>query len=200
MTALMKSITEMMDSLRQGLQQGLRGGLYISMFVALLWLIELINSLLDHRLNSFGLYPRDTQQLEGLLLWVFLHGDFRHLTMNTMPLLLLGWFVALRGPLFFIQISLFITLAAGIAVWLFARESWHIGASGLVFGYFGFLVLRALTESSLTALLLGAVTLIYYGGLLVGVLPGADHISWEAHLAGLLAGLVAARVIPTRLN
>ena len=173
-----------------------RGSFYVLIFIALLWVIELINVAMHHRLDQYGLYPRDTQSYAGLLLWSFIHGSPAHLVSNTFPLLLLSWFVALRGPLFFVRTLLFISLLAGAGIWLFGRESYHIGASGLVFGFFGFLVVRGLVERSLSAFVIGAITFFYFGGMLTGVLPGEEFVSWEAHLFGLIAGVIAASVLP----
>lgn len=181
-----------MNSLRNAYS----GAVYVLAFISLLWAVEAVNINLNHSLNEYGLYPRDTGGYPGLLLWSFLHADPEHLMANTFPLALLGWFVALRGPLFFIRTLLLISLIAGAGVWVFGRESFHIGASGLVFGFFGFLVVRGIMERSLSALLIGFVTFFYFGGMLYGVLPGRDFVSWEAHLFGLMAGMLVARLQP----
>ena len=159
----------------------------------MLWVIELINSSLLHRLNVLGIYPRSFDGLSGVLLWPFLHGDIQHLLVNTMPFFLLGWLVGLRGAAALFRVSLIIIVFAGICVWLFGRSSYHIGASGLVFGYFGYLVTRGLIEQSLKALFIASLVLFYYGGLIVGVLPSGSGISWETHLFGLVAGVIAAQ-------
>ncbi|HFE39126.1 MAG TPA: rhomboid family intramembrane serine protease, partial [Gammaproteobacteria bacterium] len=145
-----------------------------------------------HQLNIYGIHPRSSAGLGGILLWPFLHANFSHLIANTIPLAILGWFVLLRGFRQFIFITLGITLIAGSAVWLLARPAIHIGASGLVFGYFGFLVAVAWYEKSLASFVVAVFTLFLYGGLVWGVLPQAPNISWEAHLFGLMAGVVIA--------
>jgi membrane associated rhomboid family serine protease len=111
-----------------------------------------------------------------------------------MPLIFLGFFVALRGPLLFFKISLLVWVLAGVAVWLLGRPAIHLGASGLIFGYFGFILAIAVYERSLWDLSVASLTIFYYGGLFFGVLPLQAFISWEAHLAGLAAGILAARV------
>lgn len=166
----------------------------VCILVALIWMVEVVNHSLGHRLNLYGIYPRETSSLPGVLLWSFLHGNFYHLVMNTTPLLLMGYFVALQGPIRFIKITVWIIVAAGLLVWLMAREAYHVGASGLVFGYFGYIVALSLYERSIASLAIASVTLFYYGGMFMGILPSGDYISSEAHLAGLVAGCIAARM------
>ena len=115
--------------------------------------------------------------------------------MNTMPLLIMGFFVALRGPWIFTKTTLLILIIGGLAVWVFARPAYHIGSSGLIFGYFGFLVAIGLYERSISSLAIASVTLFYYGGLIFGILPTDSFISWEGHLFGLCAGILAARLM-----
>ena len=115
--------------------------------------------------------------------------------MNTTPPRFLGFFVSLRGPLVFFSSTLLIVVVGGIGVWIFGRAAFHIGASGLVFGYFGFLVAIAWYERSLSGVAIASVVLFYYGGMIVGVIPTNSFISWEGHLFGLLAGILAARLL-----
>ncbi len=166
----------------------------ISFLCFVIWFAGVANYLLVVELNEYGIYPRETWSLPGILVWPFLHGGFVHLAMNTTPLFILGFLVGLRGPKVFFASSVFIVILAGIGVWLFARPAFHIGASGLVFGYFGFLVAMALHEKRLSTFLIAAAVLFFYGGLLIGVLPSEAFISFEAHLFGLIAGILAARL------
>jgi membrane associated rhomboid family serine protease len=166
--------------------------------LALLWAIEGLNTLTGHAFNVFGIYPRRLESLPGILLWPFLHGHLHHLLMNTMPFLILGSLVALRGPWVFVKTSVLILLLSGTCVWLFGRSAFHIGASGLVFGYFGFLVAVGLYERRIVSLAIASVTLFYYGGMIFGVLPVNSFVSWEGHLFGLVAGIVAARTFAAR--
>ena len=87
-----------------------------------------------------------------------------------------------------------ILIIGGLGVWAFARPAYHIGASGLIFGYFGFLVAIGLYERSISSLVIASVTLFFYGGLILGILPTDSFISWEGHLFGLCAGIIAARL------
>lgn len=174
------------------------GAIYILTFAGILWAVEVINAALGHRLNVFGIYPRELRGLWGLLVWPLLHGSMQHLAVNTTPFVVLGWFIAMRGPAIFLQTTILITVLAGAGVWTFGRVAFHIGASGLVFGYFGFLVARGIYEKSISALAIGCFTLFYYGGMIFGILPSDEFISWEAHLFGLFAGIFAARALPVK--
>ncbi len=160
-----------------------------------MWVIEVINAAIGHRLNYFGIHPRQIEGLPGIFFWGFLHGNFNHLIMNTTPLLVMGYFVALRGLWIFVRCSLFILVLGGLGVWCFGREAIHIGASGLVFGYFGFLVAVAYYERSLKTFFIACAMLLLYGGILFGVLPRGGFVSWEGHLFGLIAGITSARFL-----
>jgi membrane associated rhomboid family serine protease len=111
-------------------------------FVSLLWAIELVNILLGHRLNFLGLWPRSVHGLLGIPLSPFLHAGVSHIVLNTVPLAVLGGLVAWHSHKEFVVVSLFIILVSGGGLWLFGRASYHVGASGLIFGYFGYLVAR----------------------------------------------------------
>ena len=162
--------------------------------VALLWGIECVNALLDHRLNRWGILPRTLTGLVGIPLSPFLHGSFTHLILNTVPLVTLGSFVAFYGTRIFLAVSLWIILLSGAALWLLGRSAYHVGASSVLFGYFGYLVARGWYERSVTALLVALLTLGLYGSIVWGVLPTRSYISWEGHLFGLLAGVLVARL------
>ena len=161
---------------------------------ALLWAVEAANLLTGHTLNTWGILPRTVTGLRGIPLSPFLHGNLSHLLVNTVPFLVLGGLVALQGRRAFLGVSFVVIICGGIALWLFGRTAYHIGASSLIFGYFGYLVARAWYERSPGAILIALVTLFFYGGLIWGVLPTTTYISWEGHLCGLLAGIVAARI------
>jgi membrane associated rhomboid family serine protease len=180
-------------TLRQQLKT--RAG-WILGFVILIWALELVNLALGHRLCAWGIRPRTAAGLPGILLSPFLHCGLDHVLLNTMPFIVLGWLVILRGTRAFLRLSLFIILLGGAGIWLFGRPAHHVGASGLIFGYFGFLVARAWVERSLGSVLVAFLTILLYGSILWGVLPVYARISWEGHLFGLLAGILAARLLP----
>lgn len=166
-------------------------------FIGLLWAVELADLLLFHRsLDRFGIRPRDPGGLWGILFAPFLHGGFGHLLANSVPLFGLGWLVMLRSTLTFFLVSLVAILLGGLGVWLFAPpHTIHIGASGLVFGYLGYLLARGFFERRFSSVLLSIVVGLFYGGALWGLLPGQRGISWQGHLFGFLAGVLAARLL-----
>jgi membrane associated rhomboid family serine protease len=170
----------------------------ICSLVVLIWVTEIINNYFGRALNVYGIYPREVSTLPGIVLWPFLHGGFQHLAMNTTPLLFMGFFVALRGTWIFTKTTLLILIIGGIGVWCFGRPAYHIGASGLVFGYFGFLVTIGIYERSISSLAIASITLFYYGGLILGILPTTSFVSWEGHLFGLVAGILSARLMALR--
>lgn len=165
--------------------------------VALLWVLELLDLLVLHSgLDRFGIRPRDTTGLVGVLFAPLLHGGLAHLLANTVPLVVLGWLVMVRRLGDFFAVTAIVWLLGGLGVWLFAPpRTVHIGASGLIFGYLGFLLLRGYFERSFTAILLSVVVGLLYGSTIWGVLPSRPGISWQGHLFGILAGILAARLL-----
>jgi membrane associated rhomboid family serine protease len=162
--------------------------------VALAWFIELLDwAFFRGALDSLGIIPRTLIGLRGIVFAPLLHANFAHLAANTVPFLLLGWLVMAQRRGLFAAVSLVVALIAGVGTWLFGQgHTVHIGASGLVFGYFGFLLLWAYYRRSLGTILLAALLLLFYGSLLWGILPQGNGISWQGHLFGLIGGGVAA--------
>ena len=156
-------------------------------FVAVIWIVELVNFFLGHELLVWGILPRQMSGLIGIPLAPFLHGGLWHAASNTPPLLILGSLMLISDRTRFWTISAGIILLGGLLVWLFARSALHVGASGLVFGYFGALLARAYFERSLLAIALACVTMMLYGGMLWGILPLRSFISFEGHFFGLVA-------------
>lgn len=165
--------------------------------VAVMWFIEIIDTVaLDNRLQRNGINPRSTEGLDGILWAPWLHSDFGHLVSNTVPLLVMGWLTALRGLRYWLTVTVTTIVLGGGLVWLFAAGSNHIGASGLVFGYFGALMGAALRSRTPAMLAPALVALFLYGTILVGIVP-QDDISWEGHLAGLVVGMaISYRLVP----
>jgi membrane associated rhomboid family serine protease len=126
----------------------------------------------------------------------FLHGSFAHLAANTLPLVTLGWLIMLREISDFFIVSAVTVLVSGFGVWLTgAPYSVHIGASGLIFGYFGFLLLRGYFERSFTSILVSLIVGFFYGSLIWGVLPSQPGVSWQAHFFGFVGGVLAAQIL-----
>lgn len=166
-------------------------------FVSLMWVLEIIDQLfLKGALDAYGIRPRNLIGLRGILFMPLLHGGFGHLIANTIPFLTLGWFVMLREISDFFVVTAVTMLISGLGVWLIgASNSVHIGASGLVFGYLGFLLLRGYFERSVLAITISLTIGLFYGGLVWGVLPGMPGVSWEGHLFGFLGGALAANLL-----
>lgn len=150
-------------------------------------------------LLGFGIHPRTAQGLWGILAAPFLHANLQHLISNSVPLVLLGWLVMLRDSRHFIPVTLIAALASGLMAWtLGAPGSVHVGASGVVFGYFGFLVLAGWYARSLSAVLISVGVVALWGGVILGVLPGQPGISWQSHLGGFIGGWLAAKWLAPR--
>lgn len=157
--------------------------------LALMWGMESLDQfVLDEQLDSHGIVPRELDGLTGIVFAPFLHLGFAHLMANTVPLLVLGGLLAIKGAARFVQVTMGVILLGGIGVWLFGRTAVHLGASGLVFGYLGYLVSAGVFERRMRSVLLGIVAVVLYGGLVWGALPNNPGISWESHLFGLVAG------------
>jgi membrane associated rhomboid family serine protease len=171
---------------------------WIIALIVLIWTIEIVNWTIDHRLSQNGIVPRTVQGLVGIPLGPFLHGSITHLALNTVPLLVLGGFVILRGMRVFLQTSAIIVLVGGALLWLFGRSAAHVGASVLIFGYFGYLVALGWYDRNIESFIVAVITILLYGGLVWGILPSAGHVSWEGHLFGLIAGIIAARLTTNR--
>lgn len=165
--------------------------------VALLWFLELVDQVLLHRaLDQLGIHPRSLEGLWGILFAPFLHAGFVHLLANTVPLVVLGWLVMLRRIADFFLATAATMLIGGLGVWLLgAPNSIHLGASILIFGYLGYLLLRGFYERSPLAVAIAVVAGLLYGGALWGVLPGQPGVSWQGHLFGFIGGGAAARLL-----
>ncbi|MFK8029968.1 MAG: rhomboid family intramembrane serine protease [Gammaproteobacteria bacterium] len=165
----------------------------VIMLILFIWAIHLVNVVTGGWLYFLGIEPRQIRGLDGVLAAPFLHGSFNHLLSNTTGLAILGVLICSFKSATFWRVTAFVTVIAGLGTWALAREGLHLGASSLVFGYFGYLVMRGLVERTFISVVVAAVVAVTYGGLLYGVLPNQTGISWEGHLFGFLAGLLAAR-------
>ncbi len=162
--------------------------------LALMWALELTDFLLPFwHLDHYGIRPRQAAGLVGIPAAPFLHGDFAHLAANSIPFLVLGSIVMLGERGVFWAVTVFVTVIGGLGVWLLAPSGTvHIGASLLIFGYLGFLISRGLFERSILWIVIGFALLLAYGSMILGVLPGTPGISWQGHLFGFAAGILAA--------
>jgi membrane associated rhomboid family serine protease len=167
--------------------------------LALMWILELIDTILGGSLNGFGIRPREVDGLSGILFAPMLHGSFAHLATNSIPFAVLGWFVLARRRDEFWLVTAAVWIASGLGAWLFgASNSIHIGASGVVFGYFGFLLFRGVFDRSWVSLVLAVVVIAIYGPIIFGLLPLQVGISWQGHLFGFLGGAFVAWLVARR--
>jgi membrane associated rhomboid family serine protease len=162
----------------------------LAAFVLTIWLVEIVDQVvLGGDLDRWGIRPRSVEGLTGIVLAPFLHGSLAHVAANTMPFFVLGWLVLLRGMKEFFKVSLLTVAFSGLIVWLLGRSTTvHIGASSLIFGYLGYLMLRGYFDRSAFSVAISLLVGITYGGLIWGLLPTAQEQSWEGHLGGFLAG------------
>jgi membrane associated rhomboid family serine protease len=169
---------------------------------ATLWGLELLDTfILNQALNAWGLVPGKLTGLIGILTAPFLHGDLAHLTSNTPPLLLFSWLIMMRDNREWAASTALIMLISGVGTWLVASpNSVHIGASGLVFGYFGYLLSMGIFQRKIGAILLSLGIGLSYGSLASGMIPFLvpSFISWQMHLFGFIGGVFAAWLINRR--
>jgi membrane associated rhomboid family serine protease len=168
-------------------------------FVVLLWVLEVVDSVADHRLDGLGVQPRDNDGLMGILFAPVLHYGWDHLGANTLPVLLLGFLVLVSGLARGLAATAIIWLVGGLGTWLVAPpHTVHLGASILIFGWLVYLVLRGFFARRAGEIALGVVLFLFYGSVLWGVLPGQPGISWQGHLFGAVGGVVAAAALARR--
>jgi membrane associated rhomboid family serine protease len=163
---------------------------------ALCWLVFVVNNLLlQGRLSQYGIEPRHVAGLWGVLWAPFLHGSFEHLAANTLPLLILGGAVCFRSAGEFNIVTVFGIVISGALTWLIGRTAHHIGASGLIFVYFGYLASLAIFDRKFGTLFLSLACVLGYGGIIRGIFPTATPVSWESHAAGLFTGIFLAWLV-----
>jgi len=163
--------------------------------VLLLWSVFLVTSIDKNLILYFGLIPRKIRGIPGIFLAPFLHASFNHIFFNTIPLIVLSNFILLQGLPYYLLVTFLITVLSGFAVWCFGKPGIHIGASGVITGYWGFLVINAYQQGGLLNVILGVVSVYYFAGIFLGIFPQKKGVSWEAHLFGLLAGLLTSYLL-----
>ena len=169
----------------------------ICVLVAICWIVFGVNNIiLRGALNQYALEPRHLNALPGILWSPFLHENFGHIAANTLPLFLLGAMICFRSRAQFLGVTTTGIVIGGGLTWLLARDAHHLGASGLIFCYFGFLIARAFFDRSIVTFILAILCLVGFGGIIWGILPVSRAISWEGHAAGLAAGILAAWSLP----
>lgn len=169
--------------------------LVLGLMAAAMWSLWLLHEFAPqgYSLNHLAIRPQSILGLVGIPLAPFLHGDLAHLAANTAPFLVLGGLVLMRSWNDFLFVTLFTVAGSGGGTWYFgASDTLHLGASGLIFGYFGFLLARGLFERTLVSLAIAAGVGFFYSGLIWTVFPDQEGVSWQAHCFGFLSGLMCA--------
>jgi membrane associated rhomboid family serine protease len=163
--------------------------------LAVMWVLEGVDYVMGGALDHFGIIGWETDGLIGIFFAPFLHGGFGHLMANSLPLLILGFLAGMRDVRKFLWASLIIIVVGGLGTWLTSPDVITIGASGLVFGYFGYIMARGVFDRRLLDIVIAVGVGIAYYGILVGLLPNQQGISWQGHLFGLIGGVLAGWVL-----
>ncbi|THA80181.1 rhomboid family intramembrane serine protease [Streptomyces sp. A0592] len=163
-------------------------------WVALLWVLEALDHATGHALDQYGILARDPDSLTGIVSAAFLHFGFDHVASNSVPLLVLGFIAALSGIRRFLAVCGLILLADGLGTWLISPSgTMTLGASGIVFGLFGYLLVRGFVERKALGIAVAVGVAAVWGTTIVsGILPTDSGVSWQGHLCGLVAGIVTA--------
>jgi membrane associated rhomboid family serine protease len=175
--------------------------LILGSLIGIMWVLEIFDTYaFRHGLDTLGILPRNPIGLRGIIFAPFLHGNFPHLIANTAPFLVLGWLILSQGLGDFIAVSAICAIVGGLGTWMFGANGLHIGASGVIFGYLGFLLARYYFDRRLSSGLIALFVGASYGSVLWGIFPSLPGISWEGHLFGFLGGILAAKLVaaPTR--
>jgi membrane associated rhomboid family serine protease len=169
-------------------------------FIAVIWAAQVVNWLMDQRLSThYGIQPRSLGHIGDIFSAPFLHASWQHIEGNSGPLFVFGFLAAYRGVRKFLMVTLLIVTTSGLAVWFFQdSRTFTVGASGLVFGYFGYVVVRGLFDRHLIDVLIGCVMALSFAYLLTSALPGQSSVSWLAHAGGLAGGVLAGWVFRDR--
>ncbi|MCX5211937.1 rhomboid family intramembrane serine protease [Kitasatospora sp. NBC_00240] len=168
--------------------------------LAVVWLIQVVNWTDDYRLTrDFGIRPQQLGRLGDVFAAPFLHMSWHHLEGNSGPLFIFGFLAAYRGVRKFLGLTVLVTVTSGAAVWLFqGTDTISAGASGVIFGYFGYVVLRGVFDRNLVDTLIGVVMGASFAYILTTALPGTPDVSWLGHLGGLVGGLAGAWIFRDR--
>lgn len=161
-------------------------------FPVAMWIVHLLSLILNEDFSKLGLLPRNLVGLLGIITSPLIHADLSHLISNTIPLIILGWIIFSVYPKLSYLLFVFIYFFTGLLVWIFARQVYHIGASGVVYGFVSFLFFSGIFRRDNKSIALALVITFLYGGLVWGMIPGLEGISWESHFFGFVTGFTAS--------
>ena len=163
--------------------------------LAAFWIVFAATVVSGGAILSLGVIPRTSIGLRGIFFAPFLHGSLSHLVANSIPFVMLGWLVMLRDARHFVPVTVGAMVVSGLMSWLLgAPGSVHIGASGVIFGYLGFLMLSGWFARSVGSVLISVLVTVVWGGIVLGVMPGQAGVSWQSHLGGFMGGVLMARI------
>ncbi|HEY9647257.1 MAG TPA: rhomboid family intramembrane serine protease [Chroococcidiopsis sp.] len=167
-------------------------------FLGIMWGVWVADEILGNSLTKqLALVPRTGPGLKGILFSPLLHGNFNHISGNSVSLLVLGGLIILKDMQSFWIVTPFVWLIAGLGVWLFGQSDTKVvGASGIAFGYLGFLLAQGYYDRSVGAILIAVLVAMLYGKLIWSVFPLYERVSWQAHLFGFISGVAAAKYLP----
>tara|TARA_Y100000588_G_scaffold260777_1_gene275341 strand:- start:2293 stop:2889 length:597 start_codon:yes stop_codon:yes gene_type:complete len=188
-------LDELANSLVQITEQTKANSNLLAIILVCVWLFYLL-SLFNQKILLLGIRPRYASGLPGIVFAPLLHADFNHIFFNSIPLVVLSNFLLISGLDYYLQATIFITLLSGVLIWCFAKPGLHIGASAIITGYWGLLVFDVYQQGSLTAIVLGIISLYYFAGIFFGIFPMKKGVSWEGHLFGLLSGIAFSYFYP----
>lgn len=171
---------------------------FVLQILLCLWAFNLFNWVTGKHFNRLGIHPRHPFGLVGIVFSPILHANANHLFFNTIPLFVLMNFMLVEGMDKFYCTTGIIILLSGLGTWLFGRRAIHIGASGVIMGYWGYLIVHAYQHPSAYTIILAIVTLYYFAGLYTNLFPGDKQVSWEGHVIGFFAGLAAIYLCPLK--
>lgn len=161
-------------------------------FIGVLWIIQGLQWLLHANWGVFGVYPRTVFGLRGIIFSPLLHANWGHLLANTPPLFVLSAMILFFYRRVAIPAMMQIYFLTGALVWLFGRPVFHIGASGVIYGFVAFVFWNGVFRRNIRSIVLALIVVFYYGSMFMGILPNQEGVSWESHLLGGLAGIFAA--------
>jgi membrane associated rhomboid family serine protease len=177
-------------------QDRIAGVQMVLALLAAMWVLEVVDLALDHRLDQYGIEPREPDGLVGVVAAPFLHADFGHLVANTIPFVVLGIIIGLQGVGRVLMVTGTVMVVSGLGTWLIGPDnSLHIGASGIVFGYATYLLARGIFNRDLVEIAIGLGVAGIWGTALLGGLVPQDGVSWQGHFFGAVGGVLAARVL-----
>ncbi len=166
--------------------------LFAAFFTSLFWLVKIIEELFGLEFTRAGIYPHHARGLPGILTSPFIHSGYQHLVSNSVPFFILLFALVYYYRAISYRVYFLIYLLSGLCVWIAGRESWHIGASGLVYGLAAFHFVSGIIRNDLRLLIISVIVVFLYGGMIWGIFPFDPGISWESHLWGGLSGVLLA--------